>query len=142
MAKILCLDYGNVRLGVAITHSDNTLAMARDYINVKKGNVLNKLKSLIAENGCEEIVVGLPLSLNGQDTQKTTEVRTFAAKLEELLDVKITLWDERLTSYEADRLMEESHVKIEKRKEKRDSLAAQIILQDYLDSLGPSSFNG
>ncbi len=135
MARILCLDYGNVRLGVAISDPDKTLAMARDYINVKKGNVLNKLKSLISENDCEEIVVGLPLSLNGQDTQKTVEIRTFAAKLEELLDVKITLWDERLTSYEADRLLEESNVKMDKRKEKRDSLAAQIILQDYLNSL-------
>ncbi|HEO65012.1 MAG TPA: pre-16S rRNA-processing nuclease YqgF, partial [Spirochaetes bacterium] len=85
MARILCLDYGNVRLGVAISDPDNILAMAREYINVKKGNVLGKLKSLIAENGCEEIVIGLPISLNGQDTQKTVEVRTFATKLEELL---------------------------------------------------------
>ena len=134
MNPILCLDYGHVRIGVAISDASQTLASSREFINVKKGKIFAKIKTFIAENECESLVIGLPLSLNGQDTQKTVEVRRFAERLQEEIDIPVHLFDERLSSYEADSILIEQNMSREKRKLKRDSLAAQIILQDYLDS--------
>ncbi|MDH4129780.1 MAG: Holliday junction resolvase RuvX [Spirochaetota bacterium] len=134
MARILCLDFGHVRIGVAISDQSRTIATSNDYIAVKKGNVLQKIITIVSENECDEIVIGLPISLNGNDTQKTVEVRKFADILSKHFNIPITLWDERLSSYTAENILKETNVRRDKRKGKRDSLSAQIILQGYLDS--------
>ena len=136
MAKILCLDYGMVRIGVAISDLSQTIATSYDFINAKKGKTFDKIKNLIHEHQCEKVVIGLPLSLNGQDTQKTLQVRAFAEKLQEAINKPVILWDERLTTYEAENILISQNVKWDKRKKLKDSLSAQLILQDYLDQQG------
>jgi len=135
MKRILGLDYGTVRIGVAFSDQTKTIATASQYINAKKGRVIEKIKRLITDNECGGLVIGLPISLNGQDTQKTNQVRAFSEALKKEIDIPLTFWDERLTSYAAENILIEANVKPHKRKEKKDSLAAQIILQEYLDSI-------
>ena len=142
MPRILCIDYGRVRLGLALSDESMTLASTLPYINVRKGNLLHKIDTVIKENDVGEIVVGLPLSLNGADTEMTKEARVFADKLQELLELPVTLWDERLSSYEAEDMLRETGLDIRKVKEKRDSESARIVLQDYLDQSDDTAMNG
>ncbi len=135
MGRILCLDYGHVRIGVALSDPKHIIASVMPYISVKKGNILKKIKDLIEMNDCEKIIIGLPLSLNGQETQKSLEVRRFCDKLQELLDIPVLLYDERLSTYAAENILMESGINRKKQKELKDSLSAQIVLQNYLDSL-------
>jgi len=134
--RVLCLDYGRVRLGVAVSDESRMLAFTQPFISTQKGNVLQKIRSVIEDNDCGEIVVGLPLSLDGTDSLMTEEVRVFVDKLRELVDIPVTLWDERLSSYAAEDALREAGVNSRRLKEKRDSESARIVLQEYLDERG------
>ena len=112
------------------------LAFTQPFISTQKGNVLQKIRSVIEDNDCGEIVVGLPLSLDGTDSLMTEEVRVFVDKLRELVDIPVTLWDERLSSYAAEDALREAGVNSRRLKEKRDSESARIVLQEYLDERG------
>ena len=97
-------------------------------------NVLGRLKELIREKEVEMILVGLPRNMNGSYGPAALQVQEFVAVLKEAVTVPIKLWDERLTSAQANRFLIEGNVRREKRKEKVDKTAAAILLQSYLDS--------
>jgi putative Holliday junction resolvase len=129
------LDFGTKRIGVAV--SDELLLTAQGLDTVQRKDLkgdLALIKGIVDSNGVSEIVVGLPLNMNGTYSEKTKEAVLFAGELEKTVSVPVRTWDERLTSIQADRAMLEGDMSRAKRKKLSDKLAAQIILQSYLDS--------
>ena len=122
--KTLGIDFGEKRIGLAI--SDESLTFARELKILSPKEFWETIKSVIDENQVSQIVLGWPLNMSGQETKKTEEVKAFKEKLEKLIDIKIDITDERLSSAMAEN--------ISGGKKDLDSLAAQILLQNYLDS--------
>ena len=131
--KIICFDPGTVRIGVAI--SDETAYLARPVGNIKNDERLERfLKELSEKEPFDAIVVGNPLNMDGTKNPKTIHADKLAETLGRVFPGKdITMWDERLSSREAEELMINADLSRKKRKKKVDSLAAVIILQGYLD---------
>ncbi len=121
--KILGLDYGEKRIGMAI--SDETCTFARELDILSPKDFWHKINQVIAENGIGQIVLGWPLNMSGQETKKTDEVKTFKLKVERVTTLPVDVMDERLSSVMAQHLPGG--------KKDVDSLAAQILLQNYLD---------
>ena len=132
--KILGIDYGDVRVGLAV--SDITEFLASGIGNVKitgMNNAVELVCEKIKEHGCEKIVLGLPVNMNGTHGEKAEKVRTFGGKLKEASGLDVEYVDERLTTVMAHGFMNETGTHGKKRKESVDTLSAQIILQNYLD---------
>jgi putative Holliday junction resolvase len=121
--KLLGIDYGTKRIGLAI--SDETLTLARELKIIAPEKIFTELEKLIAVEEITGIVLGHPLNMSGEVTKKTEEVLEFKLQLESRLGLPVYLTDERLSSVMAENLPGGSH--------DVDSLAAQIILQNYLD---------
>lgn len=130
----MAIDYGRSRVGIAL--SDPLLTIARPLLTLANDNehLCNEISKIIELQNVVKIVVGLPLSMNGEDSAFTLEVREFASKLEKKLQIKVILWDERLSSDEARNILRNSGYSLAQSKKKVDQLAATLILQDYLDS--------
>ena len=136
--RIMGLDYGSKTVGVSISDALLLTAQGIETIERKEENKLRKtlarIEALIKEYEVEKIVLGLPLNMNdtiGERAQKTLE---FKAMLERRTGLEVILWDERLTTVEAEQILIESNVRREDRKKYIDKIAAGFILQGYLDS--------
>lgn len=133
--RIIGLDIGSKRIGIAISDALGLTAQGRPTLERQKDeDVIAHLRNMIRNDGAEEIVVGLPLNMNGSHGEKAREAASFADTLKKSLGIPVKLWDERMSTMEAERLMIEGNASRGKRKKKIDKLAAQIILQSYLDS--------
>ena len=133
--RILGLDFGTKRIGVAMSDELLLTAQGLDTIQRKEPKSdLALIKGIVNSNGVSEVVVGLPLNMNGTYSEKTREAVLFVGELEKAISVPVKTWDERLTSMQADRAMLEGDMSRAKRRKLSDKLAAQIILQSYLDS--------
>ncbi len=121
--KILGIDYGTKRIGLAI--SDETQTLARELAILSPKQFWQDIKTIVEQEGIEQIIIGLPLNMSGQNSEKTDEVQRFFDQLQQLITVPLEFMDERLSSSMAENLPGG--------KENVDSLAAQIILQNYLD---------
>ena len=131
---ILGLDVGDKRIGVSL--ANGLLAIPLTVIDrAREGADMEKLLALAREHGVERIVVGLPLSMNGSIGRQAEEVLAFSRSLSEHVDIPVDTWDERLSTVSAEHLLLDSGMKREKRKGKRDAMAAAIILQAYLDGI-------
>ena len=135
--RIMGLDYGSKTVGVAISDSLLLTAQGIETIERKEENKLRKtlarIEALVKEYEVEKIVLGLPLNMNdtiGERAEKTLE---FKAMLERRTGLEVILWDERLTTIEAEQILIESNVRREDRKKYIDKIAAGFILQGYLD---------
>ena len=129
---ILGLDIGEKRIGVAL--ANGLLAIPLTVIDITgEESDIEQLLALAREHGAERIVVGLPLSMNGSIGRQAESVLAFSRSLSEHVDIPVDTWDERLSTVAAERLLLDSGMKREKRKGKRDAMAAAIILQAYLD---------
>ena len=129
------IDFGTKRIGVAISDELLLTAQGRDTIQRRElKRDLDLIKGVVDSNGVSEIIVGLPLNMNGTYSEKTREVVSFVGELEKIAGVPVKTWDERLTSRQADRAMLDGDMSRAKRRKLSDKLAAQIILQSYLDS--------
>ncbi len=129
----LGLDYGLRRIGLAVGDADQKLAFAcGTHVEGRDGSIFKYLLGIIEEREVTVLVMGLPLQTDGTDGEITEKTRRFASRLEDEFALPVILWDERYSSQEADRWLQ---AKRKKSKEDRDSLAAEIILQSYLDSL-------
>ena len=136
MNRILAIDYGDVRVGLAL--SDLTCTIARPFKTLNYNDMddlLNQLFEISEENKVNKIVVGIPYNMKGDDTKQTTKVRDFISILEEKVGYKIALIDERLTSSEAEKFMHQMNIKTGFNKDRIDKIAASIILQEYLDTI-------
>ena len=136
MNRILAIDYGDVRVGLAL--SDLTCTIARPFKTLNYNDMddlLNQLFEIFEENQVNKIVVGIPYNMKGDDTKQTTKVRDFVSILEDKIGYKVDLIDERLTSSEAEKFMHQMNIITGFNKDRIDKIAASIILQEYLDTI-------
>lgn len=133
--RILCLDPGEKRIGCAVSDPLGITAQGIGFIARGDDSETSlRVREIAAQHAVERIVVGLPVSLNGEEGESARVVRDFSKMLESALGIPVTLWDERLSSAEAEKYLREAGLSRRKRAGKIDGLAAQIILQSYLDS--------
>lgn len=140
MTRILAVDYGERRLGLAISDPTGTIAAPLATLTRRPGKrpPWAGLERAVEDHEVSEIVVGLPLDLGGEDTEWTAEVRDFAAQLGRRTGLPIHLVDERLSSVQAERIVRSSGLRRSQREEKArvDATAASVILRHYLDLRG------
>lgn len=135
--KIMGLDYGEARIGVAISDELGMLASPLDTICEKNRELqLEKTAEVAKLNKVEKLVVGYPKHMDGTIGHRAQYTEQFASDLSDMLGIPYEMWDERLSSTEAHRILEAGGVSGKKRKTKVDKIAAVIILQGYLDSKG------
>ena len=134
--RVLALDHGTRRIGVAVSDELKLIAQPLEYIPAEPfADFLTRLKDLLREKEVELILVGLPRNMDGSYGPAALKVQAFIAALKAAVTVPIKTWDERLTSVQANRYLIQGNVRRDKRKEKVDKMAAAILLQSYLDSL-------
>jgi len=134
--RILALDHGTVRVGVAVSDELGMIARPLEFIPAEPWQgFIARLNQLLAELQPEQIIVGMPRNMNGSMGPATEKVREFVAKLRETITVPIRTWDERLTTVQAQRMLHQAGHKAKDQKGKMDQTAAAIILQSYLDSV-------
>ena len=122
-------------MGIAISDELGMIAQPLEFIPAEPfAEFLERLKEIIQDKQVEQLVVGMPRNMDGSYGPAATKVQEFVAVLKESVAMPITLWDERLTSTQANRFLVQANVRREKRKEKVDQTAAAILLQSYLDS--------
>lgn len=139
--RIAAIDYGMARIGVALSDETKIIAAPLKIIAAEKQvqkTAAKVIRELILHQKeyqyeLEEIIVGLPLLLSGKSGLLADEVNCFVESLEKLTEIKITLWDERLTSVQADRAMRETSMTRKQRSKIIDTVSAVILLQSYLD---------
>jgi len=134
--RILALDHGTKRVGVAISDELKMIAQPLEFIPTEPfADFLLRLKEIIRQKEVELILVGLPRNMDGSFGPAALKVEAFVAALKGAVAVPIQTWDERLTSAQAQRSLIQAGVRRAKRKEKVDKTAAAILLQSYLDGL-------
>jgi len=135
MGRLLGIDYGRVRIGVSISDETQMIARPLCCLEYKKDFIEKLQKELKSLLPIDEVIIGLPLDMRGKDSPMTEEVRKFADYLHQALQLPVVLWDERLTSAQAERQLRDAGMKRKERAEYSDTLAASLILQSYLDTL-------
>jgi len=134
--RILALDHGTKRIGVAVSDETKTIAQPLEYISAEPfADFLTRLKQLLREKEIDLILIGLPRNMDGSYGLATEKVQTFVGVLGGAITVSIKTWDERLTSSQANKILIQGGVRRDKRKEKVDKMAAAILLQSYLDAI-------
>lgn len=152
--SILAVDYGRARIGLALADSETRLPRPLSTMErINRNEDMRRLRELVREHGVKQIVVGLPLRLDGTHGEMAEEVERFAQRVRKQIGVPVEMVDERLTSWEAERLMEEIQgrfIRDEKlgsnKKPKNvqakmtvDAVAAAVILKEYLDRQGQTA---
>ena len=134
--RILGLDHGTKRIGVALSDELKMIAQPLEFIPADPfPDFLERLKQILREREVEMILVGLPRNMDGSYGPAALKVQEFVAVLRDTVGVPVRTWDERLTSAQANRFLVAANVRRQDRKEKVDKTAAAILLQSYLDSL-------
>ena len=134
--RILALDHGTKRIGVAVSDETKTIAQPLEYIPAKPfADFLERLKKLLVEKEIDLVLIGLPRNMDGTYGPAAQKVEAFVAVLRNAITVPIKTWDERLTSSQTNRILIQGKVRRDKRKEKVDKMAAAILLQSYLDGI-------
>ncbi len=133
--RVLGLDVGGKTIGVAISDEMGWTAQALEVIQRKAlSQDIKRIKEVLNEYHVNEIVIGLPKNMNGTEGEQAKKVREFMGKLQTHVDLPVNTWDERLTTAAAERTLLEGDLSRAKRKKIIDKMAAQVILQGYLDS--------
>lgn len=133
--RILALDHGTKRVGVAVSDEMYIIAQPLEYIPPEPfAAFLTRLKQIISEKEIGQILVGMPRNMDGSYGPAAIKVQVFVAALKDAVTIPVKLWDERLTSTQAQRFLIQGGVRRDQRKEKVDKTAAAILLQSYLDS--------
>ena len=134
MARLLGLDPGTKRCGVAISNSDQTMAFPRSALSRDAG-LLTALDALVEEEGVERVVIGRPVALSGNETDSTRSADSlFNEVVARLSPLEVVQFDERLTTRAAQRSFADAGVTAKAQRERIDSAAAVVMLQHYLDS--------
>src|SRR6476660_3694603 len=133
--RILAIDYGSRRMGLAVSDPLGITAQGLETLERKNKRAdFGRLERTIREYQVREIVLGNPLRMSGQEGTQSQKVAEFAEALRERFQLPVHLWDERLTSAEANRLLREAEVSVKKRAQAVDRMAAVLILQSFLQS--------
>lgn len=135
--KILAVDYGDARTGIAISDLLCSIVGSTTVIHSRnREKTLEEILRLVKENGVGEIVVGLPKNMDGSEGARAELCREFARLLEEATGLKVALWDERRTTVEAHNILSAHNYHGKKRKNTVDAVAAALILEGYLGFRG------
>ncbi|MFH1665446.1 MAG: Holliday junction resolvase RuvX [Candidatus Omnitrophota bacterium] len=133
--RIMGLDIGTKNIGVAVSDESGTIAQARQVVKrVSDEKAVGEIQVIAGEFSVKEIVVGLPVHMDGSMGERAEDSKRFASLLEDKLSLPVVMWDERLSTKEMEEVLISASVRRKKRKMVIDKLAAQIILQGYLDS--------
>ena len=133
--RVLGIDHGTKRIGLAISDELGVIAQPLEFVLAEPfDKFLGRLKELIREKQVEMLLVGMPRNMDGSYGPAALKVQEFVAVLNETLTIPIKMWDERLTSAQANRFLIQGNMRRQKRKEKVDQTAAAILLQSFLDS--------
>jgi len=135
--RVLALDVGSVRIGVALSDPLGIVAQPFEVIDRRETEPFARILALIAEHGVERVIVGRPVRLSGEAGQAVAAIEAFVRELTPKVSVPIELWDERLSTAQAERAMIEGGARRDKRRQNIDKVAAAIILQSYLDATAP-----
>jgi len=131
----MALDVGGRRIGVALSDTTRVLASPLTTLRAEpRDRVLSEIAALVLRHEVAEVVVGLPLTLSGEIGPQAHVIQLFVERLKGVLTAPIHMFDERLTTVAAERMMVDLGLKAEQRKARIDEVAASIILQDFLDS--------
>ncbi len=134
--RILALDHGSVRVGVAVSDELKTIAQPLEFIPAEPfAALLARLREILRDKEVELILVGLPRNMDGTLGPAAQKAQAFVTALQEAIKVPIKTLDERFTSVQANRLLIQAGVRRERRRQKVDQMAAAILLQSYLDGL-------
>lgn len=134
--RILAIDHGTRRIGIAISDELKTIAQPLEFIPAEPFPAfLKRLQEIMAEKPVELILIGMPRNMDGTYGPAAEKVRAFITTLKEHIVIPIRTWDERLTTAQANRYLIAADVRRRDRKQKVDQTAAAILLQSYLDSL-------
>ena len=132
--RIMAIDYGDARTGVALSDPTGFLAGQTFLIKSRKQEVvLEELAALVQRQGAQELVMGYPRNMDGTLGPRAEKYAAFARRLEEATGLPVALWDERRTTVDAHRILGEQGVRAKNRKDKIDLVAATLILEGYLD---------
>lgn len=133
--RIMCLDFGDVRIGIAMSDLLQTIASPYDtYTRKTLEEDLNYFKTLATEQSVEKVVIGLPYNMDGSTGERINVTKQFGSLLSEKLELPVEYVDERLSSVEAEDILAEAGIPAIKRKGLIDKIAAGIILETYLNS--------
>ncbi len=131
--KIMAIDYGDARTGIAVSDSLGMLTGFSTVIHAyTPDKVAAAIKDLIAQHQVQELVMGFPRNMDGSEGPRAALYRDFAAVLEETTGLKPVLWDERRTTVDAHRILSQNNVRGKNRKNTVDAVAASLILEGYL----------
>ena len=135
--RVLSIDYGTKRVGVAVSDPMRIIAQGVTTLNNDAG-LMDELRALALQHGASRIVVGMPYSDDGGKGAKALEVEQFIQQLKTVIDLPIDTWDESYSSVNAHRVFVDTGMKRKKRQEKKrvDEMAARLMLQEYLDHAG------
>lgn len=140
MSRILALDYGSKRVGVALSDPTGTLASPLPYLEIQPfRKFLGKLKEILREKEVELILIGLPRNMDGSYGPSADAVRDFVLRLKETIIAEIRMVDERLSTVQASRMLSEAGRNTREQRTRVDSAAAQVLLQSFLDANPPSA---
>jgi putative holliday junction resolvase len=133
--RVLAIDHGTKRMGIAVSDPSGTIALPLEFIPAEPFKAfLERLKALIQEKEVEQILIGMPRNMDGSYGPAAAKVQEFIAVLKETIAIPIRTWDERLTSTQANRMLLQTDMRRQERKQKVDQAAAAILLQSFLDS--------
>jgi putative holliday junction resolvase len=136
--RILALDLGKKRIGLAVSDPLRITAQGMpNLVRTRKRADLDELARIAREREVGLVLLGNPMNMRGSEGRQSVWVREFGAAITRRIGLPVVYWDERLTSVEAGRVLRSSGISIEKRAAAVDRLSAVILLQSYLDSLGP-----
>ncbi len=134
--RVLGVDYGEKRIGIALSDFTNTIATPLCVIDTEREDPIEQIKRIVKEHEIKRIVVGMPINMSGTVGKRAEITREFIDKLSDELGIEIVEWDERLSTKFSERVL--NRAKVKGRKNKKvviDKIAATFILQGYLDSL-------
>ncbi len=133
--RIMGIDYGEVRVGIAL--SDPLQIISRPYKVLKNSDdsLFIELNEIIKSENVGKIILGLPLNLEGKDSQKTLEVRKFAEELQKKVPVPVEFFDERYTTVEANEVLKSMGINIRESRKVIDKIAASLILKSFLENI-------
>ena len=134
MGRILGIDYGDKRIGLAISDATKMLARPLQMVPMS-ADFPEFLKKLMAAEEVDQVIIGWPIHMDGSVGAKARQVLQFKEKIEKHCGIALELWDERLTTVQAENLLREAGISLRKRDGKVDPAAAQVLLQSYLDHL-------
>jgi putative holliday junction resolvase len=134
MGRVLALDPGTDRIGVAVTDPECIAAHPRPALDARRAGLMDDIAVLVDELDVVEIVVGLPVSLDGSEGEAAAAARRFASAVEERTGIPTVLYDERFSTVIAERTLLETGTRRSERRRRRDGVAAALFLNDYLES--------